>query len=209
MQSRGKRLVSAALQNLKLRSDIEDQIPSTSGLQNWSPQILVSESDFDSDDSVADKDYKPPKNHKTYIIAAQCSKQSVVKNLNMRGHNENYERREANILLDDSSSESDVIPCSQPCLEKTIPESSDESTKDELTKKGTVRKRKRYDVNLKERKKIKREETIYTKYFVKPGCQENICKKKCSTKFSEDYRKIIKRNFLKMSRSEQKHFFFS
>nr|XP_053621942.1 uncharacterized protein LOC128681791 [Plodia interpunctella] len=211
MQSRGKRLVSAALQNLKRKSDIDEQIPSTSGLQNWSPQFLASESDFDSDDSVVDKDYEPPKNQKTYNIAAQCSKQSVIKNLNIRIHNENYEPREANILLDDSGSESYFIPCSQPCLEKTIPESSDESTKEDvvLTKKGTVRKRKKYDVSLKERKQIKREEKICTKYFVKPGCQENICKKKCSTKFSEDYRKTINSNFWKMSWSEQKHFYLA
>lgn len=48
-----------------------------------------------------------------------------------------------------------------------------------------------------------------TNYFVKPGCQENICKKKCSKKFLEDYRKIINNHFWKMSWVEQKHFYLA
>ncbi|CAG4940615.1 unnamed protein product [Parnassius apollo] len=125
MQSRSAKLVSAALRN-----DISvaewSIVPSTnSGIQN-SVQASSSEhvvvphslldtgSDFDSDDSVLDKTYELPK------------------------------AREK-ISDSDGFDSEDFIPCSQPISKRIIlesPEYSDEETTVQLTKKGTIRKRK-------------------------------------------------------------------
>ena len=135
--------------------------------------------DFDSDDSVVDKDY-------------QC---------------------EHNISSYQSDSESDFIPCSQQIKQKIIlesPEQSDAETNQiQLTKKGNIKKRKTYNVSLSDRKRLKKEEKIITKYFVKTGCNENICKKKCSRSFSEEFRKKINKNYWRMSWMEQKYFFLN
>lgn len=145
MQSRSARLVSAALRNDNGRVGEWSPEPSTSGGVQHSVQasssehvvaplsVLDTESDFDSDDSVLDKNYELPK------------------------------VREKNSDTDGSDSE-DFIPCSQPVPAKTILESSAESDEEtnhvQLTKKGTIRKRKTYNVSLKDRKRLKAEEKI-------------------------------------------------
>ncbi|KAH9633935.1 hypothetical protein HF086_006451 [Spodoptera exigua] len=130
MQSRSARLVSAALRNDKGVGEWSPE-PSTSGGVQHSVQasssehvvaplsVLDTESDFDSDDSVLDKNYELPK------------------------------VREKNSDTDGTDSE-DFIPCSQPLPAKTILESPAESEDEEtnhvqLTKKGTIRKRKTYN----------------------------------------------------------------
>lgn len=94
---------------------------------------------------------------------------------------------------DDTDSESDYIPCSQPVLGKIIlesPEHSDEETNHvQLTKKGNIRKRQTYNISLKDRKRQKREEKIFNKYFVKPGCHENVCKKNVRRAFQRSIAK--------------------
>lgn len=190
MQSRSARLVSAALRNDNGVGEWSPE-PSTNGVQHSVQassskhvvvplSVLDTESDFDSDDSVLDKNYELPK------------------------------VREKNSDTDGSDSE-DFIPCSQPVPAKTILESSAESDEEtnhvQLTKKGTIRKRKTYNVSMKDRKRLKAEEKIRNKYFVKPGCREDVCKKKCSARFSEEYRKVVNNNFRKMTWMEQKYFF--
>lgn len=182
MSSRSAKLVNAALRKRECLNE-QVSVPSTSGLQNKQKQASSEEDwlDFDSDDSVIDKDYKlPEKSHQN---------------------------------ISSSDSESDFIPCSQIIQHKTIEESPEELSDTEtnqdveITKKGNIRKRKTYNLSLKDRKRLKIEEKIISKYFVKPGCHENICKKKCSSRFTEEFRKKINNNFWKMSWMEQKYFF--
>ncbi|KAF9420409.1 hypothetical protein HW555_003331 [Spodoptera exigua] len=174
MQSRSARLVSAALRNDKGVGEWSPE-PSTSGGVQHSVQasssehvvaplsVLDTESDFDSDDSVLDKNYELPK------------------------------VREKNSDTDGTDSE-DFIPCSQPLPAKTILESPAESEDEEtnhvqLTKKGTIRKRKTYNVSIKDRKRLKAEEKIRNKYFVKPGCREDVCKKNVQHTFQKSIAK--------------------
>lgn len=181
MSSRSARIVKAALRN----GDSLDEhisVPSTSGIQNFVPESSEEVwSDFDSDDSVLDKDYELPESLKR------------------------------NIDNSDSDSDADFIPCSQQITHRTIlesPENSDDETDQvRLTKKGNIRKRKTYNVSLKDRKRLKNENKIKIKYSVKPGCRENICKKKCSDRFSEEFREKINNIFWKKSWTEQKYFF--
>lgn len=66
----------------------------------------------------------------------------------------------------------------------------------EYTKKGTIRKRKKYDVPLIERKKAKHH-VLMEKHGVKSGCDEK-CLKKCSTNISQERRIFLNREYWKM-----------
>lgn len=184
MSSRSAKLVKAALRNGESVDEQRYSVPSTSDIQN-SLQESSEEvwSDFDSDDSVLDKDYEAPKSFNQ------------------------------NINNSDSDSDADFIPCSQEIQPRTVLESpehsDDEINQVRLTKKGNIRKRKTYNVSLKDRKRLKNEHKIKTKYSVKSGCRGDTCKKKCSDRFSEKFREIINSNFWKMSWIEQKYFFLN
>ncbi|KAH9633012.1 hypothetical protein HF086_000372 [Spodoptera exigua] len=100
--------------------------------------------DFDSDDSVFDENYLP--------LSSDLSKCS-----------------------EDSDSSTNTIPCSQ---SKTIPESPEvsngEDMPESLTKKGTIRKRKKYDESPAQRKETKRLKDMESKYQLKPGCNDSF-----------------------------------
>lgn len=134
--------------------DEQISVPSTSGIQN-SIQESSEEvwSDFDSDDLVLDKDYEIPKSFNQ------------------------------NINNSDSDSDADFIPCSQQIQHRTIlesPEHSDgETNQVSLTKKGNIRKRKAYNVSLKDRKRLKNKKTKS-----KPNIQLNLVAVKISAKKS-------------------------
>lgn len=101
-------------------------------------------------------------------------------------------------------------------IEETVSETTDDTDNAamannniELTKKGIVRKREKYEVNVNNRKTTKKEAKIMTKYTVKTGCCENQCICKINV-YSAFYRKFcidINRGLWKMSWKEQKHFF--
>ncbi|CAG4963150.1 unnamed protein product [Parnassius apollo] len=141
MQSRSAKLVSAALRN-----DISvakwSIVPSTSsGIQN-SVQASSSEhvvvphslldtgSDFDSDYLVLDK---------TYELLKAREKSAIVMVLTQKTLYHVRSQFQKKIILES-------------------PEYSDEETTVQLTKKGTIRKRKNYNVSIKDRKRLKTEE---------------------------------------------------
>lgn len=164
-------------QNNNLSSEYTSEVcrPSTSniGENNEDCDNYTDEDIFDSDDSVKDKDYVLPTTKK----------------------------------IPDSGSDTDSLG---DAIENTqvdnliISESSEFEDEDNLllTKKGTIRKRKRHEMSLKARKEKKRMEKVEM-YQVKRGCAES-CKKKCSTIFSDDQRIVINSNFRKMTWNEQK-----
>lgn len=140
------------------------------GLQNadyHSSSLSELDFNFDSDDSLFDKNYVPSNS--------------------------------------DSDSSTNTIPSSQQ-ISKVIPESSDEETPQNLTKKGKIRKRQMYEMPLVQRKKLKKLKDNETKYKLKPGCDSNTCKKKCHTKFTEEARRNINNYFRDMSWKEQQCF---
>lgn len=141
-------------------------------------------SDFDSDDSVFDKDYIPPqrKNNKSSVIDSDSDIDFI----------ENSQQN--NIRVSESPEREDFEPENQTdqAFENVI----------QLTKKGSVRKRKHYDTSLRERTKAKKELKTITKYCVKPGCGEE-CKKKCSSNISENQRGIINKQFRNFTWREQ------
>ncbi|CAG9763025.1 unnamed protein product [Ceutorhynchus assimilis] len=76
-----------------------------------------------------------------------------------------------------------------------------------FTKKGAVRKRKRYDIPLKDRKKMKLIK-IVDKHDLKENCNEN-CKKLCQKNINRDRQKYINTEYWKLNKQEQKSFIFS
>lgn len=126
--------------------------------------------EFDSDDSVFDKNYIP--------------------------------------LSLDSDSSTNSIPNSQH-TRVTIPESpevsTDEDTTKHVTKKGSIRKRKKYDKSLAQRKHVKKLIDMDTKYKLRRGC-DTKCRKKCHYNFTEDCRKQINHHFRVMNWTEQQYF---
>ncbi|CAG9773211.1 unnamed protein product [Ceutorhynchus assimilis] len=76
-----------------------------------------------------------------------------------------------------------------------------------FTKEGTVRKRKRYDIPLKDRKKMKLIK-IVDKHDLKENCNEN-CKKLCQKNINRDRQKYINTEYWKLNKQEQKSFIFS
>ncbi|CAK1583886.1 unnamed protein product [Parnassius mnemosyne] len=133
--------------------------------------------DFDSDDSVFDKNYLP-----SSLDPSKCS--------------------------EDSDSSTNTIPQS-PSINVTVPESpevsSDEDTPQNFTKKGTIRKRKKYVESPAQRKQIKKLKDMESKYILKPGCNDG-CKKKCHTQFTEEARQNLIHHFRNMSWKEQQYF---
>ncbi|CAG4992751.1 unnamed protein product [Parnassius apollo] len=97
--------------------------------------------DFDSDDSFFDKNYLP-----SSLDQSKCS--------------------------EDPDSSTNTTPQS-PSINVTVPESpevsSDEDTPQNFTKKGTIRKRKKYDESPAQRKQIKKLKDMESKYKLKPG----------------------------------------
>lgn len=142
------------------------------------------ESDFDSDDSIFDKDYIPPqrKNNKSSDIDSDSDIDFI----------ENSQQN--NIRVSESPEREDFEPENQTdqVFENVI----------QLTKKGSVRKRKHYGTSLRERTKAKKELKTITKYCVKPGCGEE-CKKNCSSNISENQRGIINKQFRNFTWREQ------
>lgn len=75
----------------------------------------------------------------------------------------------------------------------------------EYTKKGTLRKRRKYSEPLTERKHIKKDNKR-NKFYVKPPCNLN-CLKKMQGKISEEQRKKLNSEFWELSNTEQKEFY--
>lgn len=84
-------------------------------------------------------------------------------------------------------------------IHKTNPATStnNENTDVQYTKKGAIRKRKKYETSVKQRKKAKND-MLVEKYAVKVGCGEE-CARKCNIKISEDRRKFLNGEFWKLS----------
>lgn len=164
MSSRSAKLVRAALRNENL-VDEEISVPSTSGIQNFVQESSEEVwSYFDSDDSVLDKDYEPPKSLNRNI--SNCS---------------------------DSDSDADIIPCSQPIQHRTVlesPEHSDgETNQNRLTKKGNIRKRKTFDVSLKDRKRLKKEKKSKPSILLNLVAVKTFAKKSAPTVFQMNFAK--------------------
>lgn len=70
-----------------------------------------------------------------------------------------------------------------------------------FTKSGLPRKRRVYDVPLNERNYLKKQLNI-EKLSLKNACNEN-CRQKCTSKFTEDQRKIINDSYAKLSKECQ------
>lgn len=136
-----------------------------------------SSGDFDSDDSLFDKDYVPPQKKNLKIASESDSDGDIIENSNQR-----------NICVSESS---------ESVSEDQLPAQSNR-----LTKKGTLRKRTHYETKLEERKTIKKELKNNIKYCLKPGCNES-CKKKCNTKISLNHRAMLNKTFRKFSNKEQ------
>lgn len=81
-------------------------------------------------------------------------------------------------------------------------------TADVYTKEGNLRKRKKYNVNLKTRKQIKLNQ-IRENHKPLPSCDRDKCKKKCNIKISELRRSEINKQFWNMSWLERRTFIFS
>lgn len=82
--------------------------------------------------------------------------------------------------------------------------SSDESNI-QYTKKGTVRKRQKYEISVSERKKRKYD-TVVEKHGVKNGCGEQ-CPKKCTQNISEARREFLNSEFWKMTDEKERKSF--
>lgn len=82
--------------------------------------------------------------------------------------------------------------------------SSDESNI-QYTKKGTVRKRQKYEISVSERKKRKYD-TFVEKHGVKNGCGEQ-CPKKCTQNISEARREFLNSEFWKMTDEKERKSF--
>ncbi|XP_072940560.1 uncharacterized protein [Epargyreus clarus] len=139
---------------------------------------LDGELDFDSDDSVFDKDYVPP----NLISAANSNDSDFSSN-----------------IIPNSQSRNITVPESPECC-------NDENTPQDLTKKGNPRKRKKYDQSVAERRELKKLNDMESKYKLKPGCDIKLCKKKCHESFTEDERKDLNKFFRKLSWKDQQYF---
>lgn len=73
--------------------------------------------------------------------------------------------------------------CPLASVRKKIPKTQKTQTEnDQYTKKGEVRKQRRFEQSVAKRKILKREEIIL-KYAIKPNCKTS-CKKKCTFSLS-------------------------
>lgn len=75
------------------------------------------------------------------------------------------------------------------------------------TNNGEVRKRKRFQQSVAERKKRKLEERIM-KYTIKPSCK-TTCKKKCTFSFIIDQQEVINNQYWQMTFTERRNFILS
>lgn len=141
-------------------------------------------SDFDSDDSVFDKDYIPPqrKNNKSSVIDSDSDIDFI------ENSQQNNIRVSESPEREDFEKENQTVSASENVIQ--------------LTKKGSVRKRKHYDSSLRERTKAKKELKTNSKYCVKPGCGKE-CKKMCSSNISQNQRGIINKQFRNFTWREQ------
>lgn len=146
----------------------EDHDLVATAVNSSSSSSSSSVSDFDSDDSVRDKNYVPPQKKNNQICVPESDSESSGQ--------EN----------DEPGTQTEQIS------ENVI----------QLTKKGTIRKRKHYDIPLKERKQNKKDLKTNTQYCVKPGCSET-CKKKCSSNISETQRETLNKQFRNYTWREQ------
>lgn len=166
----------------------------------------TSDEDFDSDDSLIDKDYIPPKirdqNSDTdsdsyyipnsqQLIVPETPEKSMDKQNNTPPPTQNKSLNVNNNTVPDGAMNGLAAePVSEPVTAETVNLSRELPERSNLTKKGTERKRKRFESSLEERKKQKVNEKILKKYSVKPGC-EDTCRKTCKINISEDRRQNI------------------
>lgn len=161
-------------------------------------ETQTSDEDFDSDDSIFDKDYIPPKPTAFQVSESDTDSDIYIPNSQQVIVPETPEKSTNNGI-------SLVIePVTGPIIELGN-EPYELAEKSNLTKKGIPRKRKRYETSLDERKKQKRNEDISKKYTIKPGC-DNSCRKKCKDKIAETQRIKIHDLYWKMTWKEQRYF---
>lgn len=91
-------------------------------------------------------------------------------------------------------------------IENVIKE-SERNQLNKFTKDGKLRKRKRYDTSLEDRKKQKRNQKI-AKHGIQETCNAN-CIKKCSEKINKDRQISINKEFWDLTNEEQRQFIFS
>lgn len=78
---------------------------------------------------------------------------------------------------------------------------------DNITARGTKRKRKKYKMSLMERNRLK-QMAVVNKHAVKTACKES-CKKKCILNIPAERRLKINEEYWKMSTKEQKTYMFN
>lgn len=84
---------------------------------------------------------------------------------------------------------------------------SEKSRRETYTKKGTLRKRKRFDTSVEERKKLKKENKI-SKYVIRETCNEG-CPRKCTQNINKERQTTIHSEYWKLSDTLQRQFIFS
>lgn len=93
-------------------------------------------------------------------------------------------------------------------LQNMITNAMENSEHKNFTKKGELRKRKKYDLSPTQRKLIKLDASK-AKHNVKSSCNKAKCKRKCSQKIDKDRQTEINEEFWKLNRNEQKNFILS
>ncbi|CAG4948448.1 unnamed protein product [Parnassius apollo] len=141
----------------ELPSTNENNSLNDADLHNSSDSIL----DFDSDDSVFDKNYLP-----SSLDPSKCSEDS-----------------------DSSTNTIPQSPSINVTVPESPEVSSDEDTPQNFTKKGTIRQRKKYDESPAQRKQIKKLKDMESKYKLKPGCNDG-CKKNFIPSLQKKHGKI-------------------
>lgn len=98
-----------------------------------------------------------------------------------------------------------IIPprTENPQLERDPPGTNENPT---LTKKGEIRKRKKYNISLKERLKQKKEKAK-EKFNLKPPCKN--CPKKCNLHIPENRRIELNKNYQSLNFTDRKKFILS
>lgn len=107
---------------------------------------------------------------------------------------------------EDGKENNDIINVVTDILKNIVNNALYKSEQKTLTKKGTIRKRKKFDLSPTERKKIKISGKI-EKHCVKQVCG-NTCSRHCCKKINEHRRTEINKEFWKLNVNEQKNFIF-
>lgn len=109
-------------------------------------------------------------------------------------------------LDENSTTEEDSLLIVAPIIEQLIDLTISEISK-KVTKKGTLRKRKKFDTPLSTRIAAKKMKKVL-EHAIKPPCPAT-CFLKCSIKFNEEHRKIINQQYWESSKDVQKNFLFN